>query len=318
MGINVQNNLTTGCHISIQAILPSGYDRFATPIPAKVGLEVDSQYRLTWVVVEARESVQRVHPEGGVYFHLGNIVSDRPITGEMQVLGTQLTQEYNTSANGTNITLFLKETDTGFQYYFANHSTKSICWLNGEQPEAMYEVANNRVANTLTQEYWNHAENFPAPTFTNEADLKLIQNVLAGLAVDASTSDGSTSPFPPAQIAQFLHILDSFKGKSDEFQTYTIARLWSMIWYTRLVNNYGTSEACLDRFTPMTDCPPTFTNNNILLARLMFGFGPQTHLMRATRAWCGRIAYVSEWRVFKGKNESEWKQVIELACVLGM
>lgn len=85
-----------------------------------------------------------------------------------------------------------------------------------------------------------------------------------------------------------------------------------MIWYTRLVNNYGTSDACLDRFTAMTDSPPAFTNNHILLARLMFNFGPHHHLIRCSRAWCGRIAYVSEWRTFKAKNELEWKGVVDM------
>lgn len=101
----------------------------------------------------------------------------------MQVLGDQLVQEYNTLADGNLITVFLKQQDDRAQYYFANHTTRTICWLNDDQPETMYDVANNRVANTLAQEYWQHMENFPTPRFINQADLKLLQNVLAGLAV---------------------------------------------------------------------------------------------------------------------------------------
>lgn len=91
-----------------------------------------------------------------------------------------------------------------------------------------------------------------------------------------------------------------------------------MIWHTRLVNNYGTVDACLDRFTALADSPPVFTNNSALLANLMFSFGPQYHLMRCSRAWSGRIAYVTEWHYFKSKNEHEWKRLVELVGNIAM
>ena len=136
-----------------------------------------------------------------MYFHSGDVVSDSLILGEIRSLGTQLTQEYKTSTHETKITVFLKESGHGIQYYFANHSTKSICWLNNERPEIMSKVANNRVANTLTQEYWHHMENFPAPKFTNESDLKHIQNVLAGLAVGKCSTQHAVS------VAHFYHLI---------------------------------------------------------------------------------------------------------------
>lgn len=127
--------------------------------------------------------MRQVHPEGGMFFHSDNVVSNCPIPEEMQVLGTQLTEEFNALSTGSKITIFLKPSSDKIQYYIANHTAKSICWLRNEKPDAMHEVAENRVTNTLAQEYWNHMENFPAPKFIDTEDIKTLMHVLASLAV---------------------------------------------------------------------------------------------------------------------------------------
>ncbi|KAG9087541.1 hypothetical protein FRC06_002491 [Ceratobasidium sp. 370] len=131
------------------------------------------------------------------------------------------------------------------------------------------------------------------------------------MGVDSGTSDGSTSPFSVGQIQVFLKLLSSFGKCSNDHQTYAVARLWSMIWHARAVNNYGGLNACLDRFVVLSEKPECFAGKNLALARLTFG-AADTHLARCRRAWAGRIAYVTEWRNFKANNEREWAQITQL------
>jgi hypothetical protein len=190
-------------------------------------------------------------------------------------------------------------------------------WADGDGiPAAVSTAEPQRAQNMLCEEYWMHMENFPAPVSASVEDLRQLKVVLASMAIDASTSDGSTSPFTPAQIQGFISMLNTFSGKIETFQTYTIARLWCMIWHAREVNNFGSNEACLDRFTVLSEKPLSFSGPYASRARFFVGAGADTHLSRCSRAWAGRIAYVTEWRNFKSKNELEWAQIMYLACVL--
>ncbi|KAG9085615.1 hypothetical protein FS749_004287 [Ceratobasidium sp. UAMH 11750] len=167
----------------------------------------------------------------------------------------------------------------------------------------------------LKEEYWTHVENFPGVRHIEASGVQDLKDVLASLAIDSGTSDGSTSPFSAQQIQTFMSFLNSFGKSPNEYQTYAIARIWNMIWHARAVNNYGGSDACLDRFVVLSEKPESFAGGNLALARLTFG-AADTHLARCRRTWAGRIAYVTEWRNFKAKNEKEWTQITQLASVL--
>ncbi|KAG9091609.1 hypothetical protein FRC06_000493 [Ceratobasidium sp. 370] len=226
-------------------------------------------------------------------------------------------------------TAFVMPDGSHVKYYLINHATKAVMWASGDGvPNAILAAEPQRAQNMLCEEYWIHMENFPAPTPASVEDLRQLKVVLASLAIgefpnfnlnaDSSTSDGSTSPFCATQIQEFLAMLNTFSDKIETFQTYTIARLWCMIWHARVVNNFGTTQACLDRFTVLSDKPPAFSGPYASRAKLFIGADADAHLMRCSRAWAGRTAYVTEWRNFKSKNEREWTQVMYLACVLIM
>ncbi|KAG9085571.1 hypothetical protein FRC07_013344, partial [Ceratobasidium sp. 392] len=234
--------------------------------------------------------------------------SNGPVDEPLEALGKSLLER--AGLIGCATAFVMHDGPRRIRYYLANHVTKAITWAHGDSiPNAVPTTDPQRAQNMLCEEYWMHMENFPAPVSASAEDLHQLKSVLASLAVDASTSDGSTSPFSPAQIQEFLATLNTF---SDNIEP----RLWSMIWHARVVNNYGTPQACLDRFTPLSVNPPTFTGPYKAWASYFIGAGADAHLARCSRAWAGRIAYVTEWRNFKSKNETEWNQVMQLACVL--
>lgn len=88
-----------------------------------------------------------------------------------------------------------------------------------------------------------------------------------------------------------------------------------MIWHARMVNNFGSTNACLDRFTELSSNPPNFTGRKKQVAKCMFGIA-YNHLLRCSRSWAGRVAYVTEWNDFKRKNEKEWGQVMQLVSLI--
>ncbi|KAG8707545.1 hypothetical protein FRC09_001768 [Ceratobasidium sp. 395] len=155
-------------------------------------------------------------------------------------------------------------------------------WAGDDVPSTVPVADQQRAQNMLHEEYWMHMENFPAPVPASAEDLQHLKVVLASLAVE------------------------------------NVARLWSMVWHARVVNNFGATGACLDRFTPLSNRPPSFSGPHKSWANCLVGAGADVHLLRCSRAWAGRIAYVTEWRKFKANNEQEWKQALYLACVLIM
>lgn len=82
-----------------------------------------------------------------------------------------------------------------------------------------------------------------------------------------------------------------------------------------MVNNFGSPNACLDRFTELSDNPPQFTGRKKTVAKCTFGIA-YNHLRRCSRCWSGRVAYVTEWNDFKRKNEKEWSQVMNLVSFI--
>ncbi|KAG9092540.1 hypothetical protein FS749_015652 [Ceratobasidium sp. UAMH 11750] len=253
-----------------------------------------------------------VHPEGSLIYWDANLVSCQLITDTHLSLCAQIISRGGDSIARAKFTVFVEIRDhSRADYYIIMHESKMVAWIDYQLPESFADATPAK----HDHEYWIHMENFPGPFFASPQDRQNLVNVLASLAVDASTSDGSTSPMSVEQIDKDLRMLSSFGDEVDITQTYSIARLWNMILQSRVINKYGTPEARLDRFISVLDNPPQFKGGYETMNRFMFET-PRAHLDRCARAWADRIAYTQEWRKFKARNEQEWQQVVLLASVL--
>ncbi|KAG9087394.1 hypothetical protein FRC06_002567 [Ceratobasidium sp. 370] len=311
----------------VQPCLPSDFDRFTSN--AADGRKSSQPNERCWVVVQNPTPLESeyfksattksdsvcttTHPEGSPIHFAGCVVSNQPVDESLQALGHSLLERAGLKPIDHSATAVVMPDGPHIRYYLINHATKALTWADGDgSPAAVLNMEPGRAQNTLCEEYWVHMENFPAPIPASAEDLRQLKVVLA----NSSTSAGSTSPFSSAQIQEFLIMLNTLSGEIETFQTYTIARLWCMIWHGRVVNNFGMTGACLDRFSALSEQEPAFSGQYASWARLFIGAGPNTHLARCSRAWAGRIAYVTEWRNFKSKNELEWTQAMYLACGL--
>ncbi|QRW25228.1 hypothetical protein RhiXN_07177 [Rhizoctonia solani] len=248
-----------------------------------------------------------VHPEGGPISYRGCIVSTQTLTDAHSIIADRILDRCERPAEDAKITIFLYVLGRQIDYYVVDHESKAITWAAGQVPESLKGATRAK----HEHEYWIHMENFPGPRFSTPDDLRLLKHVLSSNAIDALTSEGSTSPMSVQQIQTHLKSLESFSSGGDIHKTYAVARLWNLILQSRVINKYGTTDARLDRFVSITDNPPIFVGMYAFIAKLMFK-RPHTHLGRCSRAWADRIAYTEEWRKFKATNEKEWKQVAKL------
>ncbi|KAJ1305910.1 hypothetical protein OPQ81_010629 [Rhizoctonia solani] len=308
---------------TLNAKTPTEFDRFSPVHYVKIDNELASSLAVNGGNPLARSAISVslcgsnrsagiiIHPEGGPISYRGCIVSTQNLTEAHATIASHILDQCELSSENAEVTLFIYILGCQIDYYVVDHDSKAIIWAAGRVPESFKGATRAK----HEHEYWIHMENFPGPRFSTPEDLCLLKRVLSSNAIDALTSEGSTSPMSVQQIQTHLKSLESFGSSGNIHQTYAVARLWNLILQSRVINKYGTPEARLDRFISITDNPPAFAGIYSSIARLMFK-RPNSHLGRCSRAWADRIAYTDEWRKFKTTNEQEWKQVMNLSCVL--
>ncbi|KAF8608094.1 hypothetical protein BDV93DRAFT_541468 [Ceratobasidium sp. AG-I] len=306
-------------HYTLNPVLPSSIDRFTT---GKCDEFKGSSYG-SCASFNVSSSSSRtppsqlcdrfIHPEGSIFYHLQNIVSTQEVTNAHICLVEEVLRNCEAWVANADITIVLDLKGNGADYYVVVHQSKSVVWAHGKAPKFFSSTTNTQ----LELEYWLHTENFPGPWFTTPEDMQLLKNALSSYAADVATSDGSTSPLSAKQLESHIRTLDSFSPEREINQTYAIARLWTMILQSRIINGYGTANPRLDRFLVIGDHPPSFQSPYALAARLSFGTAG-THLHRCSRAWADRIAYTEEWNQFKTKNQHDWEMTMRLSCILAL
>ncbi|KAG8698351.1 hypothetical protein FRC08_005985 [Ceratobasidium sp. 394] len=288
----------------LEPIVPSQVNRYTTDLPNYWS----SESAATSIISSGNHIV---HPEGSLIYWENTLVSSQPITSTHQFLYAHVLGRLDGAIAQEDVTVFIEIRDhSRAGYYVIVHDSKTIAWVDQHLSESFADVAPTK----HHHEYWIHMENFPGPHFASSEVRQNLMNVMASLAIDAATSDGSTSPMSPEQIQRHLQMLNSFGGDMDQHQTYAIARLWNVILQSRIVNYYATPGARLDRFADVYSRPPRFTGPHDTIDKLMFCI-PRAHLSRCSRVWADRIAYVEEWRSFKAANEQEWQRMMHSAGV---
>ncbi|KAH7312139.1 hypothetical protein B0J17DRAFT_711276 [Rhizoctonia solani] len=308
---------------TLNAKTPTEFDRFSPVHFIKIDSELASALSISAQSPLARSAIAVsingstrsvgtiVHPEGGPISFRGCVVSTQNLTDTHVAIAGHILDRCERSTEALEISVFIYILGRQIDYYVVDHESKEIIWVAGQVPESFSDATRAK----HEHEYWIHMENFPGPRYSSPDDLSSLKHVLSSNAIDALTSEGSTSPMSVQQIQAHLKSLESFSNSRDVHQTYAVARLWNLILQSRVINKYGTPEARQDRFISITDNPPAFAGTYALVSKLMFS-RPHAHLGRCSRAWADRIAYTEEWRKYKSTNEREWKQVIGLSCVL--
>jgi hypothetical protein len=223
--------MSTTAVYSHNPIAPSDFDRFglvghekAQGIPSYLVSQSQREERVEFSTIESpfekiapHSSNVITHPEGCFMYYRDNVVSPQPVGNAHLVLADEIICGCETWVAAADTTVFLDLKGTRVDYYVATNQPKTIVWASGQLPESFQDTTSTK----RELEYWAHTENFPGPRFATEQDLQLLRNTLASYAIDAATSEGSTSPMSVLQIQMHLRTLDSF-DTSGVHQTYAI------------------------------------------------------------------------------------------------
>jgi len=202
-------------------------------------------------------------------------------------------------------------------YYLADHSTQTICFLRQVDTSAigLPDVRNNvHLERVLRGEYWTHCEYMPRPDVDMSASAKRLQSQLAALMIDNISSEGSTSPFTPEECKNYLKGLEN--ATEQQFLNWSVARINSLLIQSQIVNLYGEDCARLDRTVVVTGQHASRRSSTYLgYSKVMFN-GPAIHLDKLEHIWVERIIYTHHWRKLVTSLIEEWTGALAAAAVV--
>ncbi|KAG8706658.1 hypothetical protein FRC08_000921, partial [Ceratobasidium sp. 394] len=187
-------------NFTFNAIAPTQVNRFVTPTQPLTGKSPGSVISVTRNSDATGAPIPVnyvVHPEGPLIYWDASLVSCQPITDTHLSLCAQIIGRGGDSIARAKVTVFVEVRDhSRADYYIIMHESKTVAWIDYQLPESFADATPAK----HNHEYWIHMENFSGLLFPSHEDRQNLVNVLASLAVDASTSDGSTSPMSVEHI----------------------------------------------------------------------------------------------------------------------
>ncbi|OCH92489.1 hypothetical protein OBBRIDRAFT_791238 [Obba rivulosa] len=280
-----------------------------------------------------------IHPEGDTYlvyreedmhlFTRGDITDARYLC-DLVDRGRELYQCLRENSEPTAVTreLFLEFDDTiGYKYYFTDHQTRCIFWLDelqGEELELLYGDAPGiqRLVDlkyALEKEYWTHCEMFPNDRIVSLAVLEELRGTILHAVIDTLTSDCSTAPFDNQTLSKMLKLIDVLQLKAGTNDTHTAvvsARFMGLFAQSKFVNFHGQADARLasDQTVIQTD---TQRRSFVwyLLSWALFN-APAVHAREFKKVWVDHTINGVTWRPFITTLTSEWQEMTIFSTVL--
>ncbi|EMD36122.1 hypothetical protein CERSUDRAFT_85238 [Gelatoporia subvermispora B] len=221
--------------------------------------------------------------------------------------------------------LFLECRTTGaYRYYFINHKTRSIFWLEqvkgcrvyGDVP-GVQRLTDIKFA--LETQYWAHCESFPHERVVPAKLLRELKGTILHSAVDCLTTGSSTSPFTNRELTKMLKLIDAVQlnsGKSDTDSAFMLARFMKYFVDAKFFNFHGQADARLKSHQAIfrTEAPRR-SRAMRLLSWLLFR-APETHAREFQKVWVDCVINDATWKKFMKKLVSEWQELTIYATVL--
>ncbi|KIO30646.1 hypothetical protein M407DRAFT_20361 [Tulasnella calospora MUT 4182] len=219
-------------------------------------------------------------------------------------------------------------TSGALEYYFINHSTRQVFWIEDVKAERLGigpVTSPRQLRSALVPEYWTHVDYFPCHHPVNDDATEELLNVLRHGAIDDMTAPGSTFPYSAKECRQYLSLFEGFKNSSgvasrSAFKTASIARVWSSITRVRHINGYGLKHPRLDRLQGLGDYSSMQARRSLKWRVIELGcFDMSRGLFgRMTALWNGRIVYQRHWHTLFDELRREWELMALINVVMLM
>ncbi|KAJ3736665.1 hypothetical protein DFJ43DRAFT_1050094 [Lentinula guzmanii] len=264
-----------------------------------------------------------IHPEGQLYFHRHSVfqVTTDAYLYNPEILDTvvfwikkieALIEEKNMPLSDS-IELYILIEDTGCAYYFIDHASRSLFWLEAipsEQLNIPDVGSSSHLSLYLEYLYWTHVEHFPM--HFGGIPVKLVENLLSVFShalTDQMTSQTSTFFYTQKECAQFIKILKlARENSSDGHQVCVIARLWRQVCDNRFVTHYGQETSRLSRDQAILYDPPQPSSRVSTLARCITFTASDAYLTKLNDLFVDRLVYFSQWQPFIRRCLYGWRR----------
>lgn len=269
------------------------------------------------------------HPEGQLYFqrrlpnydvvteaNVHREETERQVTGWLKLIDETISQREITVPPSSELFIELDESLFSCAYYFVNHETRRIFWLEKTSTELLdmgLIVSDSHIDTALEKLYWVHVEFFPMHICTQVSPQVVddLIGVMSHGAADRLTSRSSTFPYTAERCNQLLQLLSLQRGRTLDGHTLCfVARLWGAIENQRFMTYYGQECAQLDRLqimTPEEDIDHQWVKT--LANSVLWGI-PSRYFSELRDLFANEQVFVDQWQTFMTASISEWHSAV--------
>ncbi|KAL0573615.1 hypothetical protein V5O48_008345 [Marasmius crinis-equi] len=278
-----------------------------------------------------------LHPEGARYFlfepkriytdaNIYNLQIYRHAMRLINEMDTYTRKRHITLSNNVDIVLDLfyeaEDDSCCCQYYIADHTTRSVFWLDSYDADNMRVWLGvkgvtelSHIRHAIESQYWYHCQLFPDCYRLELEAVDELRDILTYWIGDVLTSMSSTVPYKINELEQMLtlrtceaseallHSVQYMDDKpyfdADGMHVFT-GRLMHIFARQRFLDFHGQPAVRLDR-----GC----------LSPVMFS-APDTHWRELNRIWVDRCIHKAAWNKLIGNMNAEWQELILFGTVL--
>ncbi|TBU35274.1 hypothetical protein BD311DRAFT_829155 [Dichomitus squalens] len=276
--------------------------------------------------------VAHFNPEGTQYYvnATKRLVTDDPIdhpdiwakiSAWITRLDTLIETDGMALPDDYEIFLSVATDDDGCKYYFVDHTTQTVFWIEEIDPERhelelppVCSVAHLRFA--LQEQYWVHNEYFPHRQVPQKLRKELVDIFRQGRA-DQLTSENSTFPYSAQQCKHYLQVIN-VDTECNEYMTWTLARLWGTISRHKFSTFFGEDYAKISREQKRYDRPTKQRTLAVKLCSALLFNMPKKRSTQMDLLSLDDLTYVMHWRDFAIDLLHGWRESSYLAVGLAL
>ncbi|KAF8190332.1 hypothetical protein K438DRAFT_1831867 [Mycena galopus ATCC 62051] len=217
------------------------------------------------------------------------------------------------------------DTTMGCQYYFVNHETQCVFWMDKAE-SSMFPVtafltgitseSRMHIVHELMAQYWQHCYIFPAKLEMTHKHVDKFRNIVLYSLEDLIVSPTSTVPWKVEQLTQMLNLADGFSkniGSKHCDSICSLSRLMHHFVRDRVWNFHGERGVRLDSNQSIypTEKPTMLVK---LFNPLLFR-GPASHLVRLNTIYTDGLIRHRFWGEFIARLTTEWQELTVFATV---
>ncbi|KAF9010167.1 hypothetical protein BDQ17DRAFT_1004423 [Cyathus striatus] len=219
--------------------------------------------------------------------------------------------------------LVLDLVDNQVQYYFADHRSRTVFYLDKLKTSdfpSWYEVQGasslSHFGHLIEAEYWWHVFLFPSSLTIREDIVNELRDVVIHGIGDAMTSPYSTMTYSNEDLYKLLSVTNSLKKNVGTSYGGSICIFMWAFAHGRFLHWHGQPAARLSRDTSAHGPIVKVRSWIMKVASALLFSAPDVHLRNLEKIWVDRLMYEHIWKQTIHKLINEWQEFTLFSTVL--